>query len=81
MKVTLVLAGTFDQYRDFLRKNQYDRKDYKVVQAEQDLLGYKEGRMLMVGTWDRRPYRDVVTIMQMAEAHNIEIIYNPPDNL
>ena len=50
-KITLVLAGNYKQFKNFLNENKFNFKKYKYIARIEDLKGYYDVNILKIGTW------------------------------
>jgi len=71
---TLVLAGCYEQFRNWVRANNFHLSDYRYIALERELLGYHNVNIEFVGTWyekgfDERLIRAVQGTTWQPEQH------------
>lgn len=56
-KQKLVLAGSFQQFRIWLRKNGFTEKDARYINRPEQLLGWRatDAELIRTGTWTQNP--------------------------
>lgn len=54
MRKALVIAGNFQEYKDFIRDREYNPKEYNYISDDIIWRGFHNIPIIKVGTWYRR---------------------------
>lgn len=54
MRTEIVLAGTFEQYRHFIKANGLNPENVIYITRVQDLFGLEISQVYRIGTWSNR---------------------------
>ena len=68
-----VIAGSYNQYREFIRENNVDSKEYFYVSSFERILGMRKLKYILYGTWYiRTDLGKIYQRLQIAEFEKID---------
>lgn len=68
-----VIAGSYNQYREFIRENNVDSKEYFYVSSFERILGMRKLKYILYGTWYiRTDFDKIYERLQIAEFEKID---------
>ena len=68
-----VVAGSYGQYREFIRENNVDSKEYFYVSSFERILGMRKLKYILYGTWYiRTDFDKIYQRLQIAEFEKID---------
>ena len=68
-----VIAGSYNQYREFIRENNVDSKEYFYVSSFERILGMRKLKYILYGTWYiRTDFDKIYQRLQIAEFEEID---------
>lgn len=68
----VVVPGSSPAYRDFIKENGLDPKNYPCILYSWHIRGYKDIPVLLVGCWVK--VDDIEYIKAYAQQHNMDVI-------